>query len=51
MRMCIGLLLIGYNAAESEMEELLNKLDSMIDNEAEPVKESFWTKLRKRLPF
>ena len=41
----------GYNAAESKMEELLTKLDSMIGSDVKPTKESFWTKLRKRLPF
>ena len=33
------------------MEELLTKLDSMIGSDVKPTKESFWTKLKKRLPF
>ena len=39
----------GYNAAESEMEKLLIQLDSMIEESAKTTKETFWTKLKKRL--
>ena len=39
----------GYNAAESEMEKLFIQLDSMIEESAKTTKETFWTKLKKRL--
>ena len=39
----------GYNAAESEMEKLLIQLDSMIEKNVETPKETFWSKLKKRL--
>ena len=39
----------GYNAAESEMEQLLIQLDSMIEKSVETPKETFWSKLKKRL--
>ena len=39
----------GYNAAESEMEQLLIQLDSMIEMSVETPKETFWSKLKKRL--
>ena len=39
----------GYNVAESEMEKLLIQLDSMIEESAKTTKETFWTKLKKRL--
>ena len=39
----------GYNAAESEMEKLLIQLDSIIENSVETPKETFWSKLKKRL--
>ena len=39
----------GYNAAESEMEKLLIQLDSMIEKSVETPKETFWSKLKKRL--
>ena len=39
----------GYNAAESEMEKLLTQLDSMIEKSVESPKETFWSKLKKRL--
>lgn len=39
----------GYNAAESEMEKLLTQLDSMIEKSVETPKETFWSKLKKRL--
>ena len=39
----------GYNAAESEMEKLLTQLDSMIEKSIETPKETFWSKLKKRL--
>lgn len=39
----------GYNAAESEMEKLLTQLDSMIEKTVETPKETFWSKLKKRL--
>ena len=39
----------GYNAAESEMEQLLIQLDSMIEKSVENPKETFWSKLKKRL--
>ena len=39
----------GYNAAESEMEKLLIQLDSMIEESAKITKETFWSKLKKRL--
>ena len=39
----------GYNAAESEMEKLLIQLDSMIEKTVETPKETFWSKLKKRL--
>ena len=39
----------GYNAAESEMEKLLTQLDSMIEKSIESPKETFWSKLKKRL--
>lgn len=39
----------GYNTAESEMEKLLIQLDSMIEESAKTTKETFWTKLKKRL--
>ena len=39
----------GYNAAESEMEKLLVQLDSMTENISKTPKETFWSKLRKRL--
>ena len=41
----------GYNAAESEMEKLLTQLDSMIEKSIETPKETFWSKLKKRLSF
>ena len=41
----------GYNAAESEMEKLLIQLDSMIEKNVETPKETFWSKLKKRLSF
>ncbi|MGY8808775.1 MAG: patatin-like phospholipase family protein [Fidelibacterota bacterium] len=39
----------GYNAAESEMEKLLIQLDSMTENIKKTPKETFWSKLKKRL--
>ncbi len=39
----------GYNAAESEMEKLLVQLDSMTENISKIPKETFWSKLKKRL--
>jgi len=39
----------GYNSAESEMEKLLIQLDSIIENSVETPKETFWSKLKKRL--
>lgn len=39
----------GYNTAESEMEKLLIQLDSIIENSVETPKETFWSKLKKRL--
>ena len=39
----------GYNATESEMEKLLIQLDSMIEKTVETPKETFWSKLKKRL--
>ena len=39
----------GYNAAESEMEKLLIQLDSMIEKSVDTPKETFWSKLKKRL--
>ena len=39
----------GYNAAESEMEKLLVQLDSMTENISKTPKETFWSKLKKRL--
>ncbi|MDC0594157.1 patatin-like phospholipase family protein [Candidatus Marinimicrobia bacterium] len=39
----------GYNAAQSEMEKLLIQLDSMIEKNVETPKETFWSKLKKRL--
>ena len=39
----------GYNAAESEMEKLLVQLDSMTENIRKTPKETFWSKLKKRL--
>jgi NTE family protein len=39
----------GYNSAESEMEKLLTQLDSMIEKSVETPKETFWSKLKKRL--
>jgi NTE family protein len=39
----------GYNAAESEMEKLLVQLDSMTENIKKTPKETFWSKLKKRL--
>ena len=39
----------GYNAAESEIERLLIQLDSMTEESAKTIKETFWTKLKKRL--
>ncbi|MDC0878011.1 patatin-like phospholipase family protein [Candidatus Marinimicrobia bacterium] len=39
----------GYNTAESEMEKLLIQLDSMIEKNVETPKETFWSKLKKRL--
>lgn len=39
----------GYNAAESEMEKLLIQLDSIIEKNVETPKETFWSKLKKRL--
>ena len=39
----------GYNASESEMEKLLTQLDSMIEKSIETPKETFWSKLKKRL--
>ena len=39
----------GYNTAESEMEKLLTQLDSMIEKSIETPKETFWSKLKKRL--
>ena len=39
----------GYNASESEMEKLLTQLDSMIEKSIESPKETFWSKLKKRL--
>ena len=39
----------GYNAAESEMEQLLIQLDSMIEKSVETPTETFWSKLKKRL--
>ena len=41
----------GYNATESEMEKLLIQLDSMIEKTVETPKETFWSKLKKRLSF
>ena len=39
----------GYNATESEMEKLIIQLDSMIEKTVETPKETFWSKLKKRL--
>ena len=39
----------GYSAAESEMEKLLIQLDFMTENISKTSKETFWSKLRKRL--
>jgi NTE family protein len=39
----------GYNAAESEMEKLLVQLDSITENISKTPKETFWSKLKKRL--
>lgn len=39
----------GYNAAESEMEKLLIQLDSITEKSVEVPKETFWSKLKKRL--
>ena len=39
----------GYNAAESEIEKLLVQLDSMTENISKTPKETFWSKLKKRL--
>jgi len=39
----------GYNSSESEIEKLLIQLDSIIENSVETPKETFWSKLKKRL--
>ena len=39
----------GYNAAESEIERLLIQLDSVTEESTKTIKETFWTKLKKRL--
>ena len=39
----------GYNASESEIEKLLIQLESMIEDTIKTPKETFWSKLKKRL--
>jgi NTE family protein len=39
----------GYNASESEIEKLLIQLDSMLEETIKTPKETFWSKLKKRL--
>ena len=49
VHMLKGIIKNGYNAAESEMEKLLIQLDSITEKSVEVPKETFWSKLKKRL--